>query len=121
MFQLFKPNDSLTMVWRNQRLVIDLKQLKQEECLIIKYDQAGNPIALQKFGTDSLRGGSVFGRAESDILPGQKGRVVYDGCSWQAYCQGDRAIYKDQRVLITARISLHLFVMPVEAPFEDLL
>ena len=103
----------------NQRFVINPKQLKQDECLVIKYDQHGNPVVIQKLKTRSLLGGSRFGRAESTILPGQKGRVFYDGSSWPAYCDGELAIHKGHTVLITAQRSLQLFVSPVEAPLED--
>ena len=120
MLQVLKRNGSLKSVSGNQRLVIDPKQLKQDECLVIKYDQHDNPVAIQKIETCSLLGGSMLGRAESDILPGQKGKVFYDGSSWQAYCDGEQAIHQGQRVLITARRSLQLFVMPMEAALEDL-
>ena len=116
MLQVLKRHGSLKSLSGKQRLVINPKQLKQDECLIIKYDQHGNPVAIQKLKTRSLLGGSRFGRAESNILPGQKGRVFYDGSSWPAYCDGERAIQQGQRVLITAQRSLNLFVAPVEAP-----
>ncbi|MEL6381392.1 MAG: NfeD family protein [Cyanobacteria bacterium J06626_18] len=116
--QVLKRNSSRRSVWGNQRLVINPRQLKQDECLIIKYDEHGNPIAIQKLGT-GLSGNLGFGRAESVILPGKKGRVLYEGSSWQAYCDGARSIREGQRVLITARRSLHLFVAPMEAPLED--
>ena len=119
MFQVLRRNSSLNAFVGNQRLVINPRHLKQDECLIIKYDEYDNPVAIQKLTTDSPLGNSSVGRAESEILPGQKGRVLYEGSSWQAYCDGARPIYKGQRVLITARRSLHLFVAPVEAPLED--
>lgn len=117
MFQVFK-RDSVQQ--RNQGLMFDVRQLRQDECLIVKYDQYGKPVALQKVETEHAPGISSFGRAESDIFPGQKGRVYYKGSSWKAYCDGASAIRKGQKVLVTARRSLQLFVSPIEAPLEDL-
>lgn len=121
MFNVFKRNDVLRFSFSHQRLAINLKHLKCDECLLIKYDQQGNPVVIQKFETRSPQGRSMLGRAETDILPGQKGRVLYEGASWKASCAGARAICKGRQVLVIAERSLHLFVVPVEAPLGDLL
>ena len=119
MLQVIKRNSPQESISGHQCLVINPKQLKQDECLIIKYDEHGKPIAIQKLEISSSLGNLGFGRAESDILPGQKGRAFYQGSSWQAFCDGTRAIRKGQRVLITARRSLELFVTPMEAQLEN--
>lgn len=119
MLQVFKRDSKLKSLAGNQRLVINPKDLKQDECLIINYGQHGNSVTIQKLKTRSHTGSSQFGRAESDILPGQKGRVFYDGCSWQAYCDGASAIYEGQTVLVTMQQSLNLYVVPVEIPLKD--
>ena len=121
MFRIFNRQSPLQFSFGNRHLLIDTNRLKQDECLIIQYDKNGNPVTIQNLQTAyPLVGGSRFGRAESDILPGQKGRVFFNGCSWQAYCDGETAIYKGQRVLITARRSLHLFAISLENSFENL-
>mgnify|MGYP001800538641 FL=1 len=121
MFRIFNRQSSLRFSFDNRHLLIDVNRLKQDECVIIQYDKNGNPVTIQKLQTaSSFLESSRFGRAESDILPGQKGRVFYNGCSWQAYCDGEVAIHKGQRVLITARHSLHLFAVSLETSFESL-
>lgn len=122
MFNVFKRNDVVKFSFGDERLAIDLKHLKRDECLVIKYDPRGNPVAIQKFETRSPEGRSKLGRAETNIQPGARGRVLYGGTSWRACCAGDREIRKGQQVLVTsAERSPQLFVVPVEAPLGDLL
>ncbi|MEO0688656.1 MAG: NfeD family protein [Cyanobacteria bacterium J06649_11] len=119
MFRIFNRYSSPQFRLGGQPVVIETKQLKQDECLVIKYDQNGNPVTIEKVGTYTALGCTSFGKAESDISPGQRGRVFYNGCSWQAYCDGDLPIRKGQTVLIIARQALHLFVAPLEHTSES--
>lgn len=121
MFRIFNRYSSPQFYLGEQLVLIETKQLKQDECLVIKYDQSGNPVTIEKVKTYASLGCTSFGKAESDISPGQKGRVLYNGCSWQAYCDGNLPIHKGQTVLITARQALHLFVTPLESVSESVL
>ncbi|MGD1951329.1 MAG: NfeD family protein [Leptolyngbyaceae cyanobacterium] len=121
MFRIFNRHSSPQFYLGGQLVLIETKQLKQDECLVIKYDQMGNPVMIEKVKTHASLGCTSFGKAESDISPGQKGRVLYNGCSWQACCDGNLPIYKGQTVLIRARQALHLFVAPLETISESML
>lgn len=47
------------------------------------------------------------------IAPGEVGRVLYEGCSWQARCHDDdEAIAADEAVLVVSRRGNTLVVMP---------
>ncbi|MGB3492329.1 MAG: NfeD family protein [Elainellaceae cyanobacterium] len=47
------------------------------------------------------------------IAPGQVGRVLYEGCSWQARCDDEaEAIAADETVLVVSRRGNTLLVMP---------
>jgi len=47
---------------------------------------------------------STDATALTEILPGQTGRVLYEGSSWQATCeQGDEAIAANQKVYVLRR------------------
>jgi membrane protein implicated in regulation of membrane protease activity len=49
----------------------------------------------------------------TEILPGQTGRVLYEGNSWQARCEDDEmAIAPNQRVYVVERRGNTLIVMP---------
>jgi membrane protein implicated in regulation of membrane protease activity len=49
----------------------------------------------------------------TEILPGQSGRVRYEGNSWAARCEDDEmAIAPNQKVYIVARQGTTLIVMP---------
>jgi membrane protein implicated in regulation of membrane protease activity len=49
------------------------------------------------------------------ILPGQTGRVLYEGNSWQARCDDeDLTIAPDQRVYVVARRGTTLIVLPTQ-------
>ncbi len=49
----------------------------------------------------------------TEILPGQTGRVIYEGNSWQARCEDDEmAIAPNRRVLVLGRQGNTLIVMP---------
>lgn len=52
----------------------------------------------------------------TQILPGETGRVLYDGISWQARCDDPQmAIDEQQRVIIIGRQGTTLIVMPEDA------
>jgi membrane protein implicated in regulation of membrane protease activity len=49
----------------------------------------------------------------TEILPGQVGRVQYEGCSWAAACEDETvAIAPHQKVYVVARRGTTLIVMP---------
>lgn len=53
------------------------------------------------------------GRTLTAIAPGQVGRVIYEGNSWQAKCEDDQmAIAADQPVIILARKGNTLIILP---------
>jgi len=55
----------------------------------------------------------------TEILPGQKGRVLYEGNSWQALLEADRAIAPNQPVVVVGRRGTTLLVVPLQQ-LEDL-
>ncbi|MEM9947369.1 MAG: NfeD family protein [Cyanobacteria bacterium P01_D01_bin.36] len=53
-------------------------------------------------------------RTTTEILPGQAGRVIYEGNSWQARCEDhDAAIPSDQEVFVVERKGNTLIVIPL--------
>lgn len=48
----------------------------------------------------------------TEILPGQTGRVIYDGISWRARSEGEYAIAPRQKVLVVNREGNTLVVVP---------
>lgn len=49
----------------------------------------------------------------TEFLPGRTGRVLYEGCSWQAYCADDRvAIAANQKVYVLRREGNTLIIAP---------
>ncbi|MEB3883939.1 NfeD family protein [Lyngbya sp. CCY1209] len=48
----------------------------------------------------------------TEILPGQTGRVLCEGVSWRARCEGEFAIAPQQRVLVVSREGNTLIVVP---------
>ncbi|MBW4654106.1 MAG: NfeD family protein [Kaiparowitsia implicata GSE-PSE-MK54-09C] len=48
----------------------------------------------------------------TEILPGQTGRVIYEGGSWQARSELDVAIAPNQRVYVVERRGTTLIVVP---------
>ncbi|MBW4662154.1 MAG: NfeD family protein [Drouetiella hepatica Uher 2000/2452] len=52
----------------------------------------------------------------TEILPGQTGRVIYEGNSWQARCEDEEiAIAPHQKVYVVRRQGTTLIVMPEQA------
>jgi len=52
----------------------------------------------------------------TEILPGQTGRVLYEGNSWQARCEDEEmAIAAHQKVYVLRRQGTTLIVMPEQA------
>lgn len=63
--------------------------------------------------TPYLLQSSTEARTLTPILPGETGRVLYEGNSWQARCEDDSAtIAENQRVMVTQRRGNTLYVMP---------
>ncbi|MEO0770307.1 MAG: NfeD family protein [Cyanobacteria bacterium J06649_4] len=53
-------------------------------------------------------------RTTTAILPGQTGRVIYEGNSWQARCEDNQAaIEPDQEVFVVERKGNTLIVIPL--------
>lgn len=48
----------------------------------------------------------------TEIMPGETGRVIYDGISWRARCEGEYAIAPHQKVLVVNREGNTLIVVP---------
>jgi NfeD-like C-terminal, partner-binding len=96
---------------KNGTLTIDASRLKDNERLELKYSQNGCLIAIQKIQV-SLFDRDMDGKAETDIEPGDVGRVFSKGTSWMAYNDGEIKILADQKVLVIARRDLTLLVVP---------
>lgn len=59
---------------------------------------------------------STEARTLTAIPPGQTGRVIYEGNSWQARCEDDTiTIPPDQQVVVVGRRGNTLFVLPESA------
>jgi len=55
-------------------------------------------------------------RTTTEILPGQAGRVIYEGNSWQARCEDhDVSIPSDQEVFVVERKGNTLIVIPLSS------
>lgn len=55
-------------------------------------------------------------RTLTAILPGQPGRVIYEGNSWQARCEDEQVIIApEQKVYVVGRQGTTLLVMPMDA------
>lgn len=56
---------------------------------------------------------AIIGETLTEILPGQPGRVLYEGNSWRAKCDDEQInIAPNQRVYIVRREGTTLIVMP---------
>ncbi|KAM3090677.1 NfeD family protein [Phormidesmis sp. 146-35] len=51
-------------------------------------------------------------QALTEILPGETGRVLYEGNSWNARCEMEATIAPNQRVYVVGRKGTTLIVMP---------
>lgn len=51
-------------------------------------------------------------RTLTEITPGQTGRVIFEGNSWQARCDSDMPILPDRKVLVIGREGNTLIVIP---------
>ncbi|MBD1913135.1 MULTISPECIES: NfeD family protein [unclassified Leptolyngbya] len=49
----------------------------------------------------------------TEILPGKTGRVLYEGNSWQALLDADRAIAPNQPVVVVGRRGTTLLIVPL--------
>jgi membrane protein implicated in regulation of membrane protease activity len=55
----------------------------------------------------------VIGETLTEILPGQAGRVLYEGNSWRARCDDDKlSLAPGQKVYVVSREGTTLIVMP---------
>jgi membrane protein implicated in regulation of membrane protease activity len=76
-------------------------------------------IALRRFlpkRTPYTLAASTEARTITSILPGETGRVLYEGNSWQARCEDEQAaIAMHQRVIVIGRQGNTLLVMPEQA------
>lgn len=52
-------------------------------------------------------------RTLTEILPGQTGRVLYEGNSWQAFSEAEQAIAPDQPVIVLGRRGTTLIISSV--------
>lgn len=72
--------------------------------------------ALKRFvpkQTPHILADSTEARTLTAIAPGQTGRVLYEGNSWQARCEdGDSVIGADEAVIVVGRRGNTLFIMP---------
>jgi membrane protein implicated in regulation of membrane protease activity len=56
---------------------------------------------------------STEAKVLTEIMPGKIGRVLYEGSSWQAYCEDDNiVIAPDEKVYVVQRKGNTLVVMP---------
>ncbi|WP_353929361.1 NfeD family protein [Okeanomitos corallinicola TIOX110] len=56
---------------------------------------------------------AVMGETLTEILPGQPGRVLYEGNSWRARCDDEKlTLASGQRVYVVSREGTTLIVMP---------
>ncbi|MDA0266812.1 MAG: NfeD family protein [Cyanobacteria bacterium] len=76
-------------------------------------------LALRRFlpkRTPYTLAASTEARTITSILPGETGRVLYEGNSWQARCEDYQAeIAVHQRVIVVGRQGNTLLVMPEQA------
>jgi membrane protein implicated in regulation of membrane protease activity len=55
-------------------------------------------------------------RTLTAILPGQPGRVIYEGNSWQARCEDEQVtIAPEQKVYVVGRQGTTLLIIPMDA------
>jgi membrane protein implicated in regulation of membrane protease activity len=65
-----------------------------------------------KKGSSTLQA-AVDARTLTAIIPGETGRVIYEGCSWQARCSDETvAIAANQTVFVIGRQGNTLIVLP---------
>jgi membrane protein implicated in regulation of membrane protease activity len=63
---------------------------------------------------------STEAKVLTEILPGEIGRVIYEGNSWQARCSDEKmAIAANQKVYVVGREGNTLFVMPINLLSSD--
>ncbi|MGB3238869.1 MAG: NfeD family protein [Geitlerinemataceae cyanobacterium] len=55
---------------------------------------------------------STEARTLTEIAPGQTGRVIFEGNSWQARCESDLPILPDRKVLVVGREGNTLIIIP---------
>jgi len=68
---------------------------------------------LQPRRRKSLIQDAVIGETLTEILPGQVGRVLYEGNSWRAKCDDDKiSLPSQQTVYVVRREGTTLIVMP---------
>lgn len=84
-------------------------------CLSILLVVASRRFVPQRSHHPRLRDDSE-GEILSEILPGQSGRVLYEGNSWRAECQDPQlAIAVHQKVCVVGRKGNTLIVFPLQA------
>ena len=91
----------------NPPYVLDLSQLRPNEYIQLRYDTNGKLVGLQKL---QLLARAGTAKAETDIFPGEIGRVTYQGKSWRAYCEGEAYILKNRTALVLGQDNLTLIV-----------
>ncbi len=57
---------------------------------------------------------AVNGKTLTAILPGQPGRVLYEGCSWAARCDEGVTIGPEEAIYVVGREGTTLVVVPAE-------
>ena len=111
--KLFKKTTQIVGLSGPIPLHINLRDLSEGEYLQVRYNPDKLIFGIRKLKLLSARG---IAKAETDILPGKAcGRVLYEGQSWQACCEGERAILKGQSALVLAKQGLQLIVTADEA------
>ena len=108
MMKLFSKAQKGIINSEKNPLFFDLDQLKEGEYVQFRYDSNDRLVGMRKL---TLLSSDGVARAESDMEPGEFGRVRYRGESWKAYCEGETAVLKDQVVLVVGQDGLTLFVM----------
>ena len=90
-------------------LVEKISRLSEGEYLQLIYDRQKILIGVRKLKLHSPGGTAI---AETNISVGGRGRVMYQGQSWSAYCEGEKDIISGESLLVLAQDRLTLIVTP---------
>lgn len=101
------------LVWRSQRMAEFNWQIVYWMGLSTACVIWVRPMLLKGKGSSTVVPDAMEAKTLTEILPGQIGRVVYEGTSWQATCEGSAGpIPPYQKVYVLRREGNTLIVVP---------
>ena len=101
------------LVWRAQRMAGFNWQIVYWMGLSTACVIWVRPMLLKGKGSSTVVPDAMEAKTLTEILPGQIGRVIYEGTSWQATCEGSAgAIPPYQKVYVLRREGNTLIVVP---------